>query len=97
MDLIQLVARGAREAGNPAPPIQYFTCTKREPIDWSCIKCYDFYEKECIVCYEDKAEMLFSCGHIVCCKKCDINIHKCPVCREDILDRKLITNFNKPP
>jgi hypothetical protein len=47
-------------------------------------------DKKCIVCYENKSIIAFSCGHKYTCSTCSINIidttNKCPNCRMKIIN-----------
>ena len=49
-------------------------------------------EKECVVCYENKPNILFTeCLHIVICSSCDTKgkFTKCPFCRTKIKNKKI--------
>jgi hypothetical protein len=40
-----------------------------------------FEEKECVICMETSPDMLFECGHKICCTGCSVKIkNKCPFC-----------------
>ena len=40
----------------------------------------------CKICLEEKVGVLFlPCRHLICCKQCADNVHKCPLCREKII------------
>ena len=45
---------------------------------------------ECNICFNKERNILFSCGHIVCCKGCARHISKCPICREDISNEEVV-------
>ena len=49
-------------------------------------KCYD---DPCVICYENKAIMQLNCKHITCIP-CSLRVNKCPFCRSEILDRKIV-------
>lgn len=58
---------------------------KKKKVKVKKVPCIDedpvFEEIECIVCMEDDPEVLFDCGHKICCATCAIKIaHKCPYC-----------------
>ncbi len=44
---------------------------------------------ECGICMEEKPNVMFQCGHLVC-KDCSRKITDCPICRETITDRRNI-------
>ena len=49
-------------------------------------------ESECIICYENKPNILFSeCMHICVCNVCDSKgrFNKCPMCRTKIKNQKI--------
>ena len=49
-------------------------------------------ESECIICYENKPNMLFSeCLHVCVCNVCDSKgrFNKCPMCRTKIKNQKI--------
>ena len=53
-------------------------------------------EDECVVCYENKPNILFTdCLHICVCLECDKtgNFNKCPICRKKLLKEKILFNF----
>ncbi len=46
-----------------------------------------YSEKDCIICYDNIANVTFKCGHRCCCRKCSDKIfksqkHECPICRK---------------
>jgi len=47
-----------------------------------------YLEKDCIICYDNIANIAFKCGHRCCCRKCSDKIfestkHECPICRKE--------------
>ena len=49
-------------------------------------------EKECVVCFENKPNILYTeCLHIVSCSSCDTKgkFSKCPLCRTKIKNKKI--------
>lgn len=44
------------------------------------------HESTCVICYENPLQIIFSCGHLVCCKQCSNNLNPrgCPICRKAI-------------
>ena len=42
-----------------------------------------FEEKECMICYNSKPEVVFSCGHKICCRECQRigNFRNCFICK----------------
>ena len=50
-------------------------------------------EEECVICYENKPNVLYSdCFHISTCKRCEElhPINKCPLCREKVMIKYII-------
>ena len=48
---------------------------------------------ECVICYENKPNVLYSdCFHISTCKRCEElhPINKCPICREKVMIKYII-------
>ena len=43
---------------------------------------HDNYEGLCVICLEDPAERIFSCGHLCLCRACKIPNGRCPMCRK---------------
>ena len=49
--------------------------------------------EECVICYENKPNVLYSdCFHISTCKRCEElhPINKCPICREKVMIKYII-------
>ena len=50
-------------------------------------------EDECVICYENKPNILYTnCLHFVVCKDCDNNgkFSKCPLCRKKIKNQRIL-------
>ena len=44
---------------------------------------------ECVVCLVNRADhVLLPCGHVCVCKGCASLLNRCPICRQNILERK---------
>lgn len=45
----------------------------------------------CKICYEYRTNVLMEpCSHAIICNKCCIKVKKCPLCRTDIENKKII-------
>ena len=47
-------------------------------------------EQECVVCFAERREVAFNCGHFVCCTTCGASLRKCPHCMRPIRKRTRI-------
>ncbi|CCU56364.1 inhibitor of apoptosis 4 [Mythimna separata entomopoxvirus 'L'] len=57
------------------------------------IKIYSDSDINCIVCLDNEKYYIYEpCGHFYICKTCQINIHKCPICRSSIIN--LISRYD---
>ena len=46
-------------------------------------------QAECKVCFDEEVQVLFlPCRHLVTCGKCANRLNECPMCKENILDKK---------
>eukprot|EP01065_Artemidia_motanka_P008134 TRINITY_DN14067_c0_g1_i1.p1 TRINITY_DN14067_c0_g1~~TRINITY_DN14067_c0_g1_i1.p1 ORF type:complete len:242 (+),score=29.47 TRINITY_DN14067_c0_g1_i1:159-884(+) len=45
-------------------------------------------ERCCVVCLDASREVVFSCGHLCCCRICSELVDICPVCRQEISARR---------
>jgi hypothetical protein len=60
----------------------------RKQIDSKLVDILKEEEKICIICMEEKKEVvLTSCGHYCVCFRCSLGISQCPVCRSDIQEK----------
>jgi len=43
-----------------------------------------FQEKECMICYDKTPEIVFKCGHKICCRECQRigNFKECFICKK---------------
>ncbi|VDI15261.1 E3 ubiquitin-protein ligase XIAP [Mytilus galloprovincialis] len=49
------------------------------------------HQRLCKVCLEvDASEVFLPCGHLVCCSDCANVMHKCPICRSKVVEKKTI-------
>lgn len=47
-----------------------------------------FKSTECVVCMENRCDIIFlPCGHVCCCFKCEKDIAACPLCRASIAQK----------
>ena len=69
-------------------------------FDFDLDEDYDYYreiktsinEEECVICYENKPNILYSdCCHIAVCYECDTKgrFRSCPMCRKKIKNQKI--------
>jgi hypothetical protein len=66
------------KASDPHVYLEHSTKNKKEAKE-SCL---------CVVCYEQKLDMLLQpCNHACCCALCAALVQKCPVCRSPITNR----------
>ena len=43
--------------------------------------------ERCVVCMEERKNVVFQCGHLVTCPSCSLLLTSCPACREAISNR----------
>ncbi|XP_056146953.1 E3 ubiquitin-protein ligase LRSAM1 [Lampris incognitus] len=49
---------------------------------------------ECVVCMENRFQVIFlPCGHVCCCQVCSGALQNCPLCRSDISQRVRLYNI----
>ncbi len=47
-----------------------------------------FKSTECVVCMENKCDIIFlPCGHVCCCFNCESGVTDCPLCRASITQK----------
>ena len=47
-------------------------------------------KSSCVVCYDNRIEVLLQCKHAPCCYNCSRRIRKCPICNERITEKMRI-------
>jgi hypothetical protein len=59
---------------------------EKEPKDFKT----DIQEMQCIICFENKRCMVFSCGHLNSCFTCTKELKDCPECRKNIHHKQYV-------
>lgn len=46
--------------------------------------------EQCGICLDNKKCIAFNCGHVCVCHSCSLETKKCPLCRRNITERKVV-------
>ena len=76
----KIIHEGEFEKGNLIKGCIIFPNGKIQEKNYNKIIKKNKSEFKCIVCFENKKNMIFPCGHLCVCENCSLN--KCPLCRK---------------
>jgi hypothetical protein len=57
---------------------------------WNKLKQVKTQSPACAICLENKVNRIFQCAHACCCDKCGVKITQCPVCRQNIMESRVV-------
>ncbi len=49
---------------------------------------------DCIICFENRRNVIFNCKHLIACAQCAAKLNDCPMCRRRIMSKQTVQLYS---